>query len=245
MKKFAIIPLIVIIVVSLISIPYHTVPIELRIGSYSLWTSQYALGLRNDNPPGAFYTISPFDDLVIYKDGSEEKIIDSETLKIDESNTPRVSILGYVTRLFNDTTTLSTKSIAAKYSNNNDRNLSYKMENLGNTVAITRKITVPSKKEIIGVGQSIIFNAGDQIFLDDVLITKSETVKHEGKYLTQSGVSQITIRNDQFNSYISIKTNTSDTVVVDPELRLLTIKTFLQEPKVKSTDTSQIIEIHQ
>jgi hypothetical protein len=234
---------ILILGVSLIALPRLNESLELRVGDFSVWTSPYALGIRNTNPPGAFYTITPFDDLLVYQDGSEAKIGSTE----DEASTLEGLISRIVERLNQfrrDVYLLVFSQLHTQFANTESGNsIAYIVQTLDNTLVINRHVNSASNQAVIAVGKSIIFNENDQVFIDGVALNEVSGLKQEGRLLTHPGAQYIDLFNPQLSYKVRINTTPAQTIVIDPDFHVITIKTFFDEPKTGQFATTQVLEI--
>ncbi len=243
-KILALVVFLTILTLSVVSLPIFNESLELRVGDFSVWTSQYALGVRNATPPGAFYTITPYDDILVFADGTEEKIGSSPDTQ-EATQTGIFSRLRQgLEQLRRDIYLRFFQQLHAYFANTESgHTISYMVQTLEHNLVINRTVTTNSDKPIIAVGKSLIFNRSDEVYIDGIRLEDAEGVRQEGRLLTHPGAQYVDLFNPQLNYKIRINTTPAQTIVIDPDFRVITIKTFFDEAKNHHIDTTQILEI--
>lgn len=242
-KILALAAFLTILGVSIVSLPRINEPLELRVGDFSVWTSQYALGVRNATPPGAFYTITPYDDLLVFADGTEEKIgssSDSQTAQAGIFN----RLMHNLRQLRGDVYLQFFQQLYAHFTNvESGHTISYMVQTLEESLVINRTITTTSNKPIIAMGKSLIFNPSDEVYIDGIPLADVEEIQQEGRLLTHPGAQYVDLFNPQLNYKVRINTTRAQTIVIDPDFHVITIKTFFGVPQNQSVASTQVLEI--
>lgn len=228
----------VVLLVPMGILQYHQ-PLELVTGNYRIGVADYAIGMENTNRPGEYYTISPFDDLIIMADGSEQKLAQNSQ---GPSSSWWFTLKTEAQRIINDWHYFFTKSVTIDFSYKFPTLVNYRVNVEDRQIKVTREIRVTGQ-EVVGIGKSLIVPPEDTILIDGVPLQHPQRLEDQQVQVIENA--QILMLVDpQVTDFIKVNLNPqTDRVVIDWRYNLVTIKSFYSQSKHNDFEDTQDFEI--
>lgn len=237
-KKLAALTVILILIgVSWWAYAKYQEQLSVKTVGFELWSSETAWGFRPLNAVDTYYTVTPYDDLVILSDGSEQKFTPQNVGGIGQDVSNIFDRLRNDLLVFRDRTEYVGPFITSNFT------LYYSVQGSDDFVAVTRTITNKNDVSVVGLGKSILFNTQDRIFFDQEHFDLNQADKTEKGLIVANGISTITLASPFTTHALSLPIQPADQIIIDPKLRLLTIKSFFTAPTDGDFDDYQLIEI--
>lgn len=228
---------------SIWQIPATSDPPKMKAGGFRIGVYRFAIVIDHPARPGAYYTILPYDDLVIFDDETEQRLkaADSE----EESPIPQPSgiIKEHLARWKSDLRFLLESKLHLEINDQTDLKTIYEVKVSNGQILIQRQIKNYTQREIKGIGRGLIFNPQDKIWLDHQHLKRPAGATEEKARITKQNISLVKIVNPGLSEALEIKTQPTDTVVIDFEYNLIMVRTLLPSLPQESIQDLQEIKI--
>lgn len=224
-------------------IPATSDPLKMRAGGFRVGVYRFAIVIDHPARPGAYYTILPYDDLVVFDDGTEQRLkaADSE----EEGPAPQSSgiIKEHLARWKNDLRLLLESKLQLAIDDQTDLKTIYEVKVSNGQILIQRQIENYTHKKIEVIGKGLIFNPQDEIWLDHQHLKRPAEATEEKARITKQNINLVKIVNPGLSEALEIKTQSTDTVTIDFEYNLVTIRTHLPHLEIKEIQDLQKIKV--
>jgi len=187
--------------------------------------NKHALSIENNTKPGEFYTLSPYDDMLIVGEDQFVKLLTFDAVSDDN---PKLfeRIDNVLSKLFDrEYTWVETKGDYGHYI--------YDVDVTANSINLTQSGNTPGF--IYGVRTAFIITTHDHVSVDQnkVLPTNEKS--------TLKCSSRVSIKNTNTNDVITITCQDNSSITYDPEYKVLFIDNYFEETTGSFTNTVHII----
>lgn len=215
----------------------------MRAEGFHIGVYRFAIVIDHPARPGAYYTILPYDDLVVFGDGTEQRLkaADSEE-EVQAPQSHRI-IREHLARWRSDLRLFLENKLRLEIDGQPNLKITYEVEATSGQIIIQRWIENYTRRKIKGIGRGLIFNPQDEIWLDRQLLKRPADTTGEKARITKRNISLVKIVNPGLSEALEIGTQPTDTVTIDFEYNLVMVRTLLPDPKLESVYDLQQIKV--
>lgn len=208
--------------------------LELKADGYRISIFKSAVVISHPSQPGVFNTIFPYDDRIILSDGSALRLGTSADWK--GSFRPQlITSKNWLSYLKDSLLLLFKGELRLEVKNQERVKTAYQINSEKNQITIYRQIKGVKNRPIVGLERGLIFAPQNELWLDSQLLTNSENI-------IRRGPASLKIINQQLPEALELKIYPEDTLNINFQFNLITIKTVFSNPKEKIQD-EQIVSV--